>query len=182
MSAFTKGLVLELMGDGFFRVRETYEYHIGFEGSHDRHRVERGYLTDLDSSPWGTRWFVRMNTNHNQADVGHDNLYTINRILAYIQKMGGRVLPTDWIRYEKDGHKIYLWDYTFRTRKECDRIYLEMLETLDGSPYTKIPAWRRNMMYWAVRVGGGWKMDPKAVFKRLYDYDIKSLRNGTTHS
>lgn len=182
MSEFTRPLNLVLQGNGFYRLATAFEYHIGFEGSRDRHRVERGYLTDLDSSPWGTRWLVRMNTNHNQGDVGHDSLYTINRILAYIKKMGGRVEPTDWIRYEKDGIKVYLSDFPARTRKECDRIYLEMLETLDRSPYTRIPAWRRNMMYWAVRLGGGWDMNPKEVFARVYDYDIKALRAGSTHS
>lgn len=182
MSAFTRPLKIEYIGNGYYRVDETYEYHIGFEGSKNIVRVVETYLTDLDSSPWGTRWLVRMNTNHYQADVGHDILYTIGRIHQYVAAMGGRIEPTDWIQFVAGGPKVFLADYPVRSRKECDDIYLEMMETLNNSPYTKIPKWRRLGMYRCVRIFGGWDMRPKKVFKRVYAYNIQSLKKGTTHS
>jgi hypothetical protein len=58
------------------------------------------------------------------------------------------------------------------SRKECDDLFLEMLE-IDGVGYFK-----RYMMYWAVRAGGGfvWKKHTKSSVKEACRYiDIKGI-------
>ena len=39
----------------------------------------------------------------------------------------------------------YLYKYALYPRKRCDEIFLEAMEVL------KVPAWKRNTMFWAVR-------------------------------
>ena len=43
----------------------------------------------------------------------------------------------------------YLYTTCQVTRSQADKVFLEAME------YTMVPKWRRNMMYWAVRVFGG---------------------------
>ncbi|WP_348919765.1 DUF1353 domain-containing protein, partial [Escherichia coli] len=42
----------------------------------------------------------------------------------------------------------WLYDNALRTKKEADRIFLDAMKVL------KVPAWRRSLMYFAVRLFG----------------------------
>lgn len=183
MSSFTQPLHVTYIGNSLWRVTKPFEYHVGREGSGDIVFVPESYITDLASIPWFARWLVDRNGNHNQPAVGHDILYTIGRIRKFVQRQGGRIDDRDYVRFSVNGPKVFLRNYPYRSRKECDRIFLEMMEVVDASPYpTRIPAWQRKIMYRAVRVGGGWNMNPKAVFKRVQSYSIAALKQSTTHS
>ncbi len=55
--------------------------------------------------------------------------------------------------YGKQGKAAVIHDYLYatgyETRKRSDEIFLEAMEVLGVAP------WKRTIMYWAVRVGGG---------------------------
>jgi len=127
MSSFTRELVLKYdPKTNLWETARAFSYYVGSEDSEDEIRVEKGFKTDLASVPWPATLFIPKSGSPNQAAVLHDHLY------------------------------FHLGDDpkgTHRTRKACDRIFMEAMKVLG------VPWWKRTTMYAAVRVGGwaAWK-------------------------
>lgn len=86
--------------------------------------VPRGFKTDLASIPRFFHRVIPKSGRHNYAAVVHDYLYKRNGIRCV------------------NGIKKVL------SRQECDMVFLE------GMAARECPAWRRWVMYWAVRLCG----------------------------
>jgi hypothetical protein len=89
-------------------------------------RIPKGFTNDLASIPRVFRLLIPVNGKHREAAVLHDYLYH-SKGLIYCRR---RFLP---VRY---------------TREESDKLFLEAMISC------AVPVWKRNLMYWAVRVGG----------------------------
>ena len=128
MSSFTKALITEDLNNGKFRVVEPFTYFVGDEFSEQSITVPADFVFDAFSIPVWARWALpKVQKRGNQAAALHDWLYTNKGILP----------EGTWT-----GRRIY-------TRKESDLIFKEALEVLG------VNAFKRNLMYRAVRWGGG---------------------------
>lgn len=137
MSSFTTPLRVEVLDDQragrvTARLLEAFEYHVGAEGSGEVIRVPAGYVTDFASVP---RLFWRLEPPlgpAGKAAVVHDWLYSSGGMCC------GRTVRAN-------GKPRYI-NYT---RAQADGIFREAMGVL------KVPAWKRQLMWAAVRVGGG---------------------------
>lgn len=109
---------------------EPLEYRVGSAESDEQIIVPAGFETDFASIPWGL-WnlFPPLGPWARPAII-HDFLYATRGDGIY----GTR----QWITRGE----AYL-------REEADAIFLEAMEVVG------VPAWRRAIMYRAVRIGGG---------------------------
>lgn len=76
MSEFTDMLVVSPLGDGkFWRLRNSFSYHIGEEGSSNRVTVPEGFCTDFASVPRPLWWLFPTWGRYGNAAVIHDFCY-----------------------------------------------------------------------------------------------------------
>lgn len=133
MSAYTRPLTVTAFGDvarinGAQPSRQMertwildldgFEYHVGEEGSGEVIAIPRGFITDLASVPRALWWIYPPFGLHAAAAVVHDWLYR-----SAANRAG-------------------------RTRRECDRIFLEAMRV------KRTPAFRARVMWAAVRTFG----------------------------
>lgn len=126
MSSFTTPLRVEPIDDKFWKILETFEYHVGDLDSGFLVRVPKGYTTDFATvprflwnivPPWGT---------YGKACVVHDYLLDNGHQIIKADKVGERLSTV--------------------TRKKVDKIFLEAMEVLEVNYVL------RYAMYAAVRV------------------------------
>lgn len=126
MSSFTDDLVLKyLPKSNLWRTEREFKYFVGEEGSDDVITVPKYFFTDLASVPWPASMLIPKSGRYNQCATLHDFLYSLR----------GEV--TEPFNLKK------------RTRAECDKIFLEAMTVLGVNWF------KRNVMYRAVRLGGG---------------------------
>ncbi|MDZ4370208.1 MAG: DUF1353 domain-containing protein [Phenylobacterium sp.] len=129
------------------RLLEALEYRVGHAESPETIVVPAGFVTDFASVPWGL-WnlFPPLGAWARPAII-HDFLYATGGD-GWWQPPGSnrRKWITGPIRED--------WTAPVYTREEADKVFREAL----AIPELGIPAWRRAVMYRAVRLGGasGW--------------------------
>jgi len=126
MSQFTDRLeVTPLPGGKLWELLKAFEYHVGHEGSGEVVVVQAEFVTDFASIP---RWAWPV--------IGHP-----------VGEYGKAAVIHDWLyQYPCDGLPIAEPE---RTKRRCDQIFLEGMRVLGVS------WWKRSVMYFAVKVGGG---------------------------
>lgn len=135
-------------GRACVRLLEPLEYRVGDADSPETITVPSGFETDFASIPWGL-WnlFPPLGPWARPAII-HDFLYATkgNGWYGPPGVRGRRRWITGPIRADFTA-PVY-------TRAEADAVFREAL----AIPELKIPAWRREVMYRAVRLGGagGW--------------------------
>lgn len=76
MSQFTTELVVEQIGNSkFYRLLESFEYHIGSYPSNEIILVPAGFITDFASTPPFLRWLIPPQGKYGKACVIHDYCY-----------------------------------------------------------------------------------------------------------
>ena len=75
MSSFTKPLVVRKRSDGMWELTESFEYHVGKEGSNDKVEVLKGFKTDFASVPRPFWVIFPPDGQWTGAAVVHDFLY-----------------------------------------------------------------------------------------------------------
>lgn len=75
MSSFTTPLIMEMLPKRNFRVAEPFRYRVGSKESEDIITVEKGFETDLASTPRFLWWIVPPHGTYGKAGVVHDYLY-----------------------------------------------------------------------------------------------------------
>jgi hypothetical protein len=122
-------------GRSCVRLLEPLEYHVGSAESAEVITVPAGFETDFASIPWGL-WnlFPPLGPWARPAII-HDFLYATKGRGDYA---GRRWITNPW-GYQRD---------------EADAIFREAMSVVEPP----VPAWRREVMYRAVRLGGsgGW--------------------------
>ena len=129
MARIMNDLIVKNVGSGRWELVQPIEYHVGSENSPEVVIVPVGFVTDFASVPFGVRNLFPRDGKWTKAAIPHDYLY-----------------------FTLGLHGKY-------SRKECDKIFLEIMEVLNVS-------WiQRHVMYRAVRVGGGfgWKKRKKQL-------------------
>jgi len=117
-------LIVKKIAANRWEVYEDYVYHVGNKNSKDIIRIPKGAKTDFASIPqflWGV---FPPHTKIAGASVIHDYLY---------QKQG-------WVPRSRKAP---------RSRRECDKIFLEAMGVL------KMPWWKKQTVYRSVRIFGG---------------------------
>lgn len=112
------------------RLLEALEYRVGSAESGEAITVPVGFETDFASIPWGLYNLFPPMGPWSRPAIVHDFLYW-TRGSCFLD---GRVYRTREAAY---------------TRAEADGIFREAMEVVG------VPAWRREVMYRAVRLGGG---------------------------
>jgi hypothetical protein len=131
-------------GRACVRLLEPLEYHVGYSDSLEVITVPAGFETDFASIPWGL-WdlFPPLGPWARPAII-HDFLYATKGT----GKWGAPgEEPRRWITgpfRESFTAPVYL-------RAEADAIFREAMKVVEPP----VPAWRREIMYRAVRLGGG---------------------------
>lgn len=120
MAKFDDDLTVTKIGGRRWRVEDGFTF---FSDRFQPVRVPKGFETDFASVPRAVWWLFPPDGQYAQSAVTHDYLYQMRKDLTF------------------KGPK--------RSRKECDQIFLEAMETLGVNAFT------RNSMYAAVR-GFGW--------------------------
>jgi hypothetical protein len=110
------------------RLISPLEYRVGHADSAEAIIVPAGFETDFASIPWGLWNLFPPWGPHARPAIIHDFLYAREGYLPEEQ------VPPPLYRY---------------TRKDADRVFLEAMQVVG------VPAWRRSMMFRAVRLGGG---------------------------
>lgn len=109
------------------RLLEPLEYRVGSADSPEVIIVPAGFETDFASVPFGFRNLFPPMGRWSRAAIVHDHIYQLGGVNAGIC----------------DGEPVSY------TRKRADEIFREAMIVLG------VPAWRRELMYAAVRLGGG---------------------------
>lgn len=125
-------------GRSCVRLLEPLEYHVGDADSAEVITVPTGFETDFASIPWGL-WnlFPPLGPWARPAIV-HDFLYA-TRGTGWYGPPGVR------------GRRRWITRLSPYTRPEADGIFREAMTVVEPP----VPAWRREVMYRAVRLGGG---------------------------
>jgi hypothetical protein len=128
------------------RLIDSLEYRVGQADSPETIIVPAGFETDFASIPWGL-WnlFPPLGPWARPAII-HDFLYATAGDGLW-PRGKGLVLMRNWIT----GPIRKTWCAPTYSRKEADRVFLEALGVVEPP----VPAWRRQVMYRAVRLGGG---------------------------
>lgn len=122
---FLTSLVMKPHGSNNWILTEELHY-----GTHQGQliKIHAGFVTDLASIPRAARLLIPVNGRHREAAVLHDYLYS-NK---------GKFRDK-----RNEPHTKHEW-----TRLQCDRLFhIAMLEC-------RVPKWKAQLMYWAVRAGG----------------------------
>lgn len=134
-------------GRACVRLLDALEYHVGSADSPEVITVPPGFETDFASIPWGL-WnlFPPLGPWARPAII-HDFLYATGGD-GWFQPEGGN--RRKWIT----GPIRAVMTAPVYTRKEADLVFREALGVVEPP----VPAWRREAMYRAVRLGGksGW--------------------------
>lgn len=130
-------------GRACVRLLQPLEYRVGSADSDEVVTVPVGFVTDFASIPWGFRNLFSPMGRWSRPAIVHDFLYRTcgsGVLEAYNLAMGW---PWRGITRQAD-----------YSRAEADRIFREAMGVVDP----KVPAWQREVMYRAVRLGGepGW--------------------------
>lgn len=131
-------------GRACVRLLESLEYHVGYADSPEVITVPPGFVTDFASIPWGL-WnlFPPLGPWARPAII-HDFLYATDGMGWWAPPGGNRrKWITGPIRPDFTS-PVYL-------RSEADAIFREAMAVVDPP----VPAWRRELMYRGVRLGGG---------------------------
>lgn len=117
------------------RLLEPLEYRVGSADSNEVIVVPAGFETDFASIPFGARNLFPPLGPWARPAIVHDRLYD----------EGGRHCGRRFL----EGGTVQIVSYT---RAQADAIFREAMEVVG------VPAWRRVIMYRAVRLGGwgGW--------------------------
>lgn len=134
-------------GRACVRLLDALEYHVGSADSPEVITVPPGFETDFASIPWGL-WnlFPPLGPWARPAII-HDFLYATGGT-GWWRGPGENVRK--WLRGPPD-RPPGVFAYS---RKEADQIFREAMGVVEPA----VPAWRREVMYRAVRLGGarGW--------------------------
>lgn len=145
MSRFTAPLIVTPTADyrGWEVIGSTEEdedgspvlfgYDMGHEGSGLVITVPYLFVTDFASIPWFARWLIKSWGRHTNAAVIHDYCYR-----------GGQPDTT-----VMEGPVIQQLSIPL-SRKNADMIMLEAMTVMNVKP------WRRQCIYWGLRIGGWW--------------------------
>lgn len=127
-NSFLTPLVVEVMPSGKrFRLHYDFTYQLQRLGVGKGFTVAvpAGFLTDFASIPRIFRIIIPKLGRWNKAAVVHDFLYQ--------NPESGRRFEVGYVKW---------------TRKGADVVFLDAMKDLG------VPKWKRNLMYWAVRIGG----------------------------
>lgn len=118
--------------------------------------VPAGFVTDFASIPWGVRNLFPPNGPWARPAIIHDLLYRIRGDLPNLLERlqvpapGQPMLHPAEVAAYLDETAERPWINVRRyTRAEADAVFREAMEVVG------VPAWRRSIMYRAVRMGGG---------------------------
>lgn len=118
--------------------------------------VPAGFVTDFASIPWGVRNLFPPNGPWARPAIIHDLLYRIEgdlpNLLERLQTpgKGQPMLSPEHITAYLNETQARPWINVRRyTRAEADAVFREAMDVVG------VPAWRRSIMYRAVRLGGG---------------------------
>lgn len=135
-------------GRACVRLIDPLEYHVGSAESAEIIVVPTGFVTDFASIPWGL-WnlFPPLGPWARPAII-HDFLYATGGTGDWNGKgpWRGRWI-TGPVRTDRTG----AWCSPSYTRAEADAIFREAMTVVEPP----VSAWRREVMYRAVRIGGG---------------------------
>lgn len=134
--------IRSLSENGFWKMLAPLEY-VAYEGAATI-IVPIGFETDLASIPNWFQAILPVNDKHRRAAVIHDYLYTMHAVFGSKTDNPAHTIPIN--------------------RVTADSILLEAMCACHEV------RWRRQAIYWAVRVGGGahWVKDPNSPqFKSL---------------
>lgn len=122
------------------RLLQPLEYRVGSANSAEVITVPRGFETDFASIPWGIRNLFPPMGPWSRPAIVHDFLYC---------SRGTGVLDTANAPHLCGITRLFPYE-----RWEADLIFREAMTVVDPP----VPAWRRAIMYRAVRLGGwsGW--------------------------
>jgi len=120
------------------RLLQPLEYRVGSANSAEVITVPRGFETDFASIPWGIRNLFPPMGPWSRPAIVHDFLYC---------SRGTGVLDTANAPHLCGITRLFPYE-----RWEADLIFREAMQVVG------VPAWRRAVMYRAVRLGGwsGW--------------------------
>lgn len=137
-------------GRSVVQLCEPLEYHVGHADSPEVITVPAGFETDFASIPWGL-WnlFPPLGPWARPAII-HDFLYATQGSGWWAPPGGCRrkyITGPGWAPNRAWGGSVY-------SRAEADAVFREAMGVVEP----KVPTWRREVMYWAVRAGGrrGW--------------------------
>ena len=123
-NSFLTPLVVEVMPSGK-RFRVHYEFTYLWKREYIEINVPAGFETDFASIPRIFRILIPKLGKYNKAGVVHDWIYQNYRI------------------YKVPGYQSFIFN-----RELADQCFRDAMRDLGVAP------WKRNLMYWAVRVGG----------------------------
>ncbi|MBX9706865.1 MAG: DUF1353 domain-containing protein [Caulobacteraceae bacterium] len=135
---------------------EPLEYRVGGEDSGQIIVVPAGFVTDFASVPFGVRNLFPALGPWGRPAIIHDFLYRVKgeteRLLWHLRDdlsndEKGAYLDLQRARPDINEHPDDA--VAGYTRLQADRVFLEAMEVVG------IPAWRRTVMFRAVRMGGG---------------------------
>lgn len=134
----------EIQGHGRWMIVDR-DYPFVWE--EDQARWYRGTVpadmdTDLASIPQVVQWLLPKLDTHVEAAVVHDYLY--RNPLQVVPRTNLYGAPF------RDPAGAVITIHVRLTRRDCDRIFLAAMRT------ARVPAWKRGIMYLAVRVGAWW--------------------------
>jgi hypothetical protein len=139
MSSFTTPLEVEFIDGHRWKVLKPFIYHLGALDSPDFIEVPVGFETDFASVPRGLWNFFPPTGPYGKAAVIHDWLYQGGHIVSeftYTPDEGGATTIRQ-MHHMPDG------------RHFADAILWEAMGVLG------VPLWKRVVIYWGVRIGGG---------------------------
>lgn len=119
-----------ILGRDYWRVLDGFRYYVGDINSNLYAKVPRGYLTDGASIPRVLRSIVAPWGKHGQAAIVHDFL------CEYLLLQRIETTPNGEVSYPVE-----------ISRKECDRIFLESMETLEVNKYKRIAMFRAVSLF-----------------------------------
>jgi hypothetical protein len=117
------------------------------------------FLTDLVVEVKADKQFELIKTLIYASDIGVNGVYTIIVPAGFVTDFASVPrLPFAYLLAGGVAHKAavvhdFLYETATGTKEEADKIFLEAMTVLG------IPAWRRNLMYAAVRIGGRGNFD-----------------------
>jgi len=123
----------KLDGDKWQLIDDLY-YHVGGPDSTEVIIVNKGFITDGASTPWGVRNLWPKDGTYTPCAAVHDLLYRYQGIL-----------PID----------NFTGPYMTYSRKRCDRIFIEAMKVKGVGWFT------RQSFYTALRLGGWFSWNKK---------------------
>ncbi|MFA5377206.1 MAG: DUF1353 domain-containing protein [Dehalococcoidia bacterium] len=153
MSSFTTRLIVSPLPDGkTWQLMEEFDYHIGAEDNPECIHVPKDFLTDFASTHWLQYAAIFLTVLYGSLAFLVDIPAWAGIIFLAVILAAILITP-----YGKPGKAAVLHDWLYNckvfSRKKSDQVFLEAMCVL------KVAPWKRNLMYWGVRLFGflAWK-------------------------